>query len=416
MKTPTSLAEYRRSVDDLDDAIVGLTAKINATTFELLQLVREFDERAGWMRHGFAHCAEWLAWRCDLGLGAAREKVRVAHALRDLPALSAAFEAGALSYSKVRALTRVATLDNEQALIDFARTTTVAKLEERCRQLRNVQPEATGEANRAYASRSLAIYRNVNRGMITITVELPIEDGELVDQALAQAMERGGAESPELAAESFRARQADALVEIARTSLARSSSGTDGGEAGADSSAAGIADAYQVVVHIDESALRGGEGRSDLPVETVRRLSCDGSLVAMIDSAEGEPLNVGRKQRTVPTAIRRALWARDRGCAFPGCNNKRFVEAHHVMHWAEGGSTSVDNTLLLCGRHHRLVHEGRYEIKTDRHRRWYFQRPDGRVVPRCGYAVGDMADEAVGDPVVVAAAQRRAQSWVQPPR
>lgn len=227
MKTPTALAQYRRSVDDLDNAIVGLTAKINATTFELLNLVREFDERAGWMRHGFAHCAEWLAYRCDFGLGAAREKVRVAHALRDLPAVSAAFETGALSYSKVRALTRVATRENEQALVDFASATTVTRLEERCRQLRNVQPEAIDEANRVHAQRSLSIHRNVNRGMVTITVELRIEDGELIDQALAHAMEQGGADTPELAPDSFRARQADALVDIARASLSGSSCGAD---------------------------------------------------------------------------------------------------------------------------------------------------------------------------------------------
>ena len=113
MKTSIPVAEYRNTIDTIDRAILGLTAKINATTYELLLLVREFDERGGWLRHGFANCSEWLAYRCDLGTGAAREKVRVAHALKDLPGISAAFETGALSYSKVRALTRVATALNE---------------------------------------------------------------------------------------------------------------------------------------------------------------------------------------------------------------------------------------------------------------------------------------------------------------
>ena len=135
MKTPTALTEYRESIDTLDRAIVGLTARINATTYELLVLVRQFDERGGWLRHNFANCAEWLAWRCDLSNGAAREKVRVAHALKILPVISEGFETGALSFSKVRALTRVANAHNEAALLEFARTTTVSCVEERCRQL-----------------------------------------------------------------------------------------------------------------------------------------------------------------------------------------------------------------------------------------------------------------------------------------
>ena len=265
MKTPIPVAEYRNTIDTIDRAILGLTAKINATTYELLLLVREFDERGGWLRHGFANCYEWLAYRCDLGTGAAREKVRVAHALKDLPETSAAFETGALSYSKVRALTRVATAFNETSLIEFARTTTVLKVEERCRQLRNVLPDATEAANRAFNGRSLSMRRNPERGTLIITVELPIEDGELVDQALAKTMEKQGPNSPELAADSFRAQQADALLDIARQSLHGHSNGNTNGRFSS-------ADACQVVVHVDQSALQKGEGRSNLPVETVKRL------------------------------------------------------------------------------------------------------------------------------------------------
>ena len=125
-------------------------------------------------------------------------------------------------------------------------------------------------------------------------------------------------------------------------------------------------------------------GRADLPLESVRRLSCDSSVVRMTDGPDGEPLNVGRKQRTMPPAIKRALWARDRGCSFPGCTNTRFVDAHHVRHWSRGGETSLENTMLLCWAHHRLVHEGGYEIRKDCPDRWYFRRPDGRAVPVCG--------------------------------
>lgn len=134
----------------------------------------------------------------------------------------------------------------------------------------------------------------------------------------------------------------------------------------------------------------------------------------MLDSADGEPLNVGRKRRTVSTAMRRALWARDRGCRFPGCNNKRGLEAHHVMHWAEGGSTSVDNAVLLCRRHHRLTHEGQYLIKRDRHGNIYFQRPDGRVVPECGYSPDDMVDDDIDDEAREDVARGKIKKWVGP--
>ncbi|MBT8080376.1 MAG: 13E12 repeat family protein, partial [Gammaproteobacteria bacterium] len=110
----------REHIDALDGAIVRLSARINAANYELLALIRQFDERAGWLRWGFDNCVEWLAWRCDLGLSAAREKVRVAHALKILPAVSASFASGTLSYSKVRAMTRVTHLVDEKELLAFA--------------------------------------------------------------------------------------------------------------------------------------------------------------------------------------------------------------------------------------------------------------------------------------------------------
>ena len=128
MPAPQTLSEYRLAIDDLDRAILTLAGRINAATYELLVLIREFDERAGWLKWGFDNCAQWLHWRCDISLSAAREKIRVAHALKDLPQSSAAFEAGNLSYSKVRALSRIANPANEASLCDFAMTVTAATL------------------------------------------------------------------------------------------------------------------------------------------------------------------------------------------------------------------------------------------------------------------------------------------------
>ena len=158
---------------------------------------------------------------------------------------------------------------------------------------------------------------------------------------------------------------------------------------------ASVADHYQVVVHVDDSALRGGLGRSDLPIDTVKRLACDCSLVTIVEDDHGTPLDVGRKQRKVSTPLRRALWSRDRGCIFPGCCNRRYVDAHHIRHWVDGGETSLENLSLVCWHHHRLLHEGGFEMRRDAHDEIYFVRPDGRVVPRCGYRTEDMVDDFV---------------------
>jgi hypothetical protein len=388
MATFTPIADRRLAIDALDKSIVNLSARINASTYELLVLIREFDERAGWLKWGLENCTQWLHWRCDLSRSAAREKVRVAHALKALPEISAAFSKGTLSYSKVRALTRVATAMNEASLLDFALSTTAARVEERCQQLRNAGPGALEAVNRAHARRALRVWRDTGRGTLTLNVELPLEAGELICQALDKAVEAAGQEGPEFEAESWSAQQADALVAMARGYL---SGGSE------ESAGTSTADAYQVVIHVDGAALTGGEGRSDLAVESVKRVSCDGSVVPMVDGANGEPLNVGRKQRTVPAAVKRALWARDSGCSFPGCTHTRFVDAHHIRHWADGGETSLENTMLLCGGHHRLVHEGGYDIRKDHRGQWYFMRPDGRAIPTYGYQPDDMVDEGLGD-------------------
>jgi hypothetical protein len=368
------------AIDDLDRAIVDLSTRINAATYELLVLIREFDERAGWLKWGFEHCADWLHWRCDLSMGAAREKVRVAHALKTLPAVSGAFRDGELSYSKVRALVRVANRDNEETRVDFALKSTAARVEERCRELRCGTVDSVVEANRAYASRFLTIRRHAERGSISISVELPLETGELIDKALDKA--RDDNPSPEFAGESWSARQADALVNMAKAYL------RGDGEFSTASS-----ENYLVNVHADQSALVTGNGRSGLPLESVKRIACDSDKVVIVEGNNGEPLNVGRKTRIVPTAIKRALEARDRGCVFPGCHKTRFVDAHHVQHWSAGGETSLGNLLLLCSRHHRLVHEGGYRIDKDYRDRWIFKRPDGIAVPSCGHRKEDTHDD-----------------------
>ena len=420
---PRSTGDVHQSIDDLDRAIRTLAREMATQTYRLLVLVRELDDRFGWQKWGLRNCAEWLAWRCDLSLSAAREKVRTAHALRNMPAVSAAFEDGRLSYSKVRAITRVVDRVDEETLLDYALRVTASQLEERCREIRNSSPESVGTAWRAWEHRSLVVMRDPERGMMRITVEMPIEDGEVVARAIDRIAEAGDEaiglefaggrgevreageghhardahDDRKAAPNGWRAQQADALLVMAKASLAGNAGNplSDGGAEGAANRLPEASDNYLVVVHTDEESLRGGVGRSDLPIETVKRLTCDGSVVKIVEDHEGTPLDVGRKQRVVSTKLRRALWSRDRGCTFPGCRNRLYVHAHHVEHWATGGETDVGNLMLLCSHHHRLVHEGGFTIERDAADRPFFVRPDGRVIPRAGYRLEDMVDDDV---------------------
>ena len=350
----------RRSLDDLEAEIVTLAQRINAFEYEFLTLVREFDLRQGWKAYHFNNCAEWLNMKCGLCPGTAREKLRVANALFNLPLTAGAFKSGELSYSKARALTRIATPRTERGLLDYAIPATARQVDDHCRQLRNVQRElSTRDAERLHRARYLS-HSLHGDGSATISVELPRESGELVFRALEMALAAIGTSDEvgdDASEETLFARQADALVEMAR-----------GYMAGGREKSSCTADHYQVVVHVDEKALRGApeeSSKSDLPIETVRRLCCDSAVVVVDEDGKGSPLNVGRKHRVVQPALKRALLARDKYCRYPGCTHKKWLDAHHVMHWADGGETSLDNTILLCSRHHRLLHEGAFAVKRD---------------------------------------------------
>jgi hypothetical protein len=149
----------------------------------------------------------------------------------------------------------------------------------------------------------------------------------------------------------------------------------------------------EVVVHVDATALSGHGGASDLPLPTVRRLCCDGGVVALVENARGEILDVGRRQRTVSTPMKRALFGRDQGCVFPGCRHTRFIDAHHIEHWADGGDTSLDNLICLCTTHHRLVHEGGFAIQRNGEGDYYFVRPDGRPIDALHVPARDRVEE-----------------------
>jgi len=244
------------SIDALDERILNLCTHINVATYELLLMIREFDERGGCLKWGLDCTSKWLAWRCDLSMATAREKVRVAQALKHLPLISAAFGSGELSYSKVRSLTRVANADNEADLVAFALRNTSSHVAEYCRELRMGAPASTDIAERAFAHRCLRVRRDADRGMLSVTVELPLEAGELIEKALDKARDDACLEIPDLVDTSWSKRQADAFVTILKEYL----QGSETNETKKSS------DNYLVNIHVDQSALAGEVGRSSVPI------------------------------------------------------------------------------------------------------------------------------------------------------
>ena len=345
---PASAIRRQDQIEQLGDAIAELSARIQAATYELLVLIRQFETSGGW-NNGFLSVAHWLNWRTGLDLGAAREKVRVARALAVLPLVSAAMQRGQLSYSKVRALTRVATPENERSLLDFARCGTASHVERLVRAWRQVDRVAEArDEKRRHETRELRTWVDDDE-MVVVRGRLSPEVGAVVMRALDAGSERLRQEAAETdpAAEEVTTgqRRADALGLVAETALAAD---LDRGSSG---------DRFQVVVHVDESVLEhddapGQSALEDGPyvsAETSRRVACDAAKVVLTHGCNDRALDVGRKTRTVPPALRRALTARDRRCRFPGCT-ARHCDAHHVRHWAQGGATSLDNLLLLCRR------------------------------------------------------------------
>jgi hypothetical protein len=366
-----------QALERLGDEIALLSAHITVATARLLNLIRDFDARGGWAQAGARSCAEWLSWRVCMDLGAAREHVRVARALANLPRVADAFTRGELSYSKVRALSRVATPATEERLLAVSAAMTAAHVERLVRGWRRVDRNAENEqAAQRHRNRSLHVYQDAD-GMYVIQGLLAPEAGAVLRQALTAASDRMYGRGPLSTAEgeppTTGQRQADALAMIAEAAL----------DHGVGPGASG--ERYQVVVHVDAAVLADPDqpGQSILEegdhvsAETSRRLACDARRVVMRHDADGRVSEVGARTRTIPAALRRALQHRDRGCRFPGCG-LRFTEAHHIQHWAQGGPTTLANLALLCRRHHRSVHEEGFRVERMTSGELAFKRPDGR--------------------------------------
>jgi hypothetical protein len=345
------------ATERLEAELTTLAAHLAAGECRFLLLVAEFDRREAYLQWGCRTAAFWLSWKCGLNIRSSQEKLRVARALTSFPRMVQEFAAGRLSYAKVRAITRVAIPETEEALVELALHATAAHVESVARAYRGVL-STEEETERAVSRRANRSHTwdcdDEGDGSLTGHYRMAPEDGATFLAAIDAAAKDIRKQHPEVR---YAASFADALGLIAESYLANGPATRKSG------------DRYLSVINIDadvlafdtdgECFIRNGPA---LAPETARRLTCDNSGVVVVRGSAGEILNVGRKTRTIPPAIRRALNARDVRCRWPGCDELRYLDGHHARHWAHGGLTALSNLVNLCWHHHFLVHEGGWTL------------------------------------------------------
>lgn len=376
----------------LEASISSYAGRMAASMARWLSWIAVFDRREGWFEWGQQSCAGWLNWKCGVDTRTAREQVRVARALEHLPLIQEVFAAGELSYSKVRALTRVANEFNEGDLVEVALHTTASQLERTCRKLADKDPAVEWSPSVVFESCG-------DHGRIVITV--PIDEYQRAKQATLAASEQV-VDDAVAATDGGHSRRevVDGLggVGAVRATVAASlmSGALDRPEGPFD----------DAIVVVDACALRDPDSATSpealptgagncvdpecsmageaIPPLVARRITCDARLQVGLDEGGDVAMSLGREQRVVSRHLRRLVMRRDlHMCRFPGCGVERGLHAHHVVHWADGGETELANLIALCPFHHTSVHEGGWSIM-NKNGRFVFYDPAGHeaVVPR----------------------------------
>ena len=380
-----AVAVMETAVADQGEWLVAQRWEMDRGESAWLEALVEFDRFQGWAADGQLSCADWLMWRTAMSRPTAYEKLRIAHELRRRPLIADALADGRLSYSAVRAITRMDGPDPEvdAALIRVAEAGSVADVERavRCYQLHAEQDKAPSDADERRGLRIVRGYDGTGRIEVTLDA-LEIEEFAAALQAFLDLGEQSGDKPVEessagdsstgpspasLVERPAPGRRADAFMDMVRAGL---------GHAGENGAAA--ADRY--LVHLVMGA-EGAELADGTPVDTTtaERVACDASTVAHLLGGEGEPLALGRKTRTWSGAQRRAILVRDGGhCRFPGCW-RRIADVHHQHFWTQGGLTDVDNGFLACPRHHTLLHGG-FTTTGSPNATLAFYRPDGTLI------------------------------------
>jgi HNH endonuclease/Domain of unknown function (DUF222) len=409
-------------LERLEAQICELAGHLAAATCRFLVLLGDFDARRGWADWEMTSCAAWLSWKCQMSSGTAREHVRVARALRDLPVIRTEFAAGRLSYAKVRALTRIATPDTEAGLAEIAGPMTGNQLERFVRAHRQV---SSADDDAARVQRRLA-WRFEDDGSLAGTFRLPPLQGAVLLKALRAAVGDLEHPHPSDAAHGHAAQEPDVPAEASATGQPQALTSSSLADAllviaeaflGEQVAAADDPEVYQVIVHVGTDAVtpanpapgppaEGGDVSAEtsgsspqapghpadpsrchvedgpaISVTAAQAIACSSALSWMLHDSAGQLLNLGRRRRRPNAALRRAARERDKcRCRFPGCESRR-VDLHHIQHWSNGGHTKLDNLVSLCRYHHMLVHERGYLIAAARDGTFAFYRPDGTASP-----------------------------------
>ncbi|MEZ5210753.1 HNH endonuclease [Gordonia sp. PP30] len=408
----------RTAPADLDDEqlaerVIGYATQIAALTARMLDYLAEFDERKAWAGEGIASCAHWLVWQAGFSLRTAQEHVRAARALHDLPKIHDAFAAGQLSYAKVRAMTRVATPDREEELLNVARAATAAQVETLCRAIRDNDARINDSSGDNDAEpplpESWGRWKWNYDGTLTVNMRLNAVDGAHFLAAIVRAEydRTRTPDDPDLPAEppsSAELVEAPSVEFIetqpgpidTRRDLWRNVPGNIAPEvtAIADTIIAGIdmpevAAGAEILVHRvnaeasldDGPALRSAEREEMECAATVREIGHEpGNSVTVGGRRMGPVLWWGRKRRVPNAALVRTILMRDRTCQAPGCTRTRHLHIHHVTMWSAGGTTDPDNLILLCSSHHRALHHGAFSIEALGHQRFAFRGTHGEIL------------------------------------
>lgn len=347
--------------DGLDQDVGEISRALSMLTAQLVARVGEAERRGSFQRHGFLNPTRWLAVTADMDDATARRHVSMANTCAEIPETAARFLSGELSYTRARILCRAASdrLDlyrrDQHLLLGFAEELTVQQLTNAARHWTYYADDAAAEMTSTQMREKSYLHASVTfGGMVRVDALLDPETGETVLTALDAATPPPSADDRRSAAN----RRAEALGGICGQWLANGTT-TSGGTR------------PHVSLVVDLDTLEGRMGKhcrldhvGTVTAETARRIVCDASVSRIITRGGSQPLDVGRATRVPSSAQRQALVIRDGGCKFPGCSRPPpWCDAHHITHWLHGGPTDLDNLMLLCRRHHALVHQGAATIR-----------------------------------------------------
>jgi hypothetical protein len=343
-----------RPTEDVESVYVRAEAlEARARHLKLLAL-NVLDERRSHEGSGAIDSEAWVMAESTCSRTSARAQVRAARALGELPRVADAAAEGRLSWDQLNAVVQLADAASDASWAVDGPIWSPKALDRMVRRRKLVTHQQALERHR---ERELRIWADLDAGMMRFNGALPDVEGEIFLRAIELEAQKV-ARRPDGSWDSIDARRADALVALASQRLSDD----------ADPARALILINAPAAALLENSATAGSELMEtdlDLAIDTVRRLACDATTQIIYDMKEGCPVAVGRQTRTVPRWMVRQLKRRDRECRFPGCDRTRFLHAHHIVHWADGGPTELWNLILLCPYHHRYLHEHKWSARGD---------------------------------------------------